>query len=372
MAFFGGSPTRSTSSTTWCLHAARHLPSVSRAQGVLGLAISVALALVMYRFVERPSPGCSARARRAAPRRSSARPRPDRRGSATEAPSAAALSACSGGQRWPRWTTSRPTAAPPRVPDGVPHLRAARPERGNAVLLVPWFLGTSRGWRRTWGPSLVDDGRFFVVAADTPGNGVPARPPAARCSPGATPSSDHRPGRAEKQLLTRALGIQHLRAVVGRSMGGMRRWPGSHRAARRRGRGHRRLPSVDRAGPPVLGGAVRRSVPPRAGPDARRSGSSRLDRCVQLSIRADDFALQAEEAPRPHRRERRLARRLAANLRPGSGDGCRADEWWIRPRLVSSRGSPAPSRWCSMAVRSPGRAASATRWPVPSGVPRTP
>ena len=96
--------------------------------------------------------------------------------------------------------------------------------RSNAVLVTPWFLGTSSQLGRQIGPGrLVDDSRFFVIAVDQLGNGVSSSPSNSRLQPGATfprlTVSDF--VRSQQQLLTHVLGIDHLRAVVGTSMGGM-------------------------------------------------------------------------------------------------------------------------------------------------------
>ena len=94
----------------------------------------------------------------------------------------------------------------------------------NAVLLLPWFLGTSGQLGSEVGPSgVVDPDRFFVIAMDPPGNGVSCSPSNSALQPGA---GFPRLGiadlvRAERQLLTDVLGIRHLHAVVGKSMGGM-------------------------------------------------------------------------------------------------------------------------------------------------------
>ena len=94
----------------------------------------------------------------------------------------------------------------------------------NAVLLLPWFLGTSGQLGSQVGSSrLVDPDRFFVVAVDAPGNGVSCSPSNSPLQPGA---SFPRLGigdlvQAERQLLIEVLGIRHLHAVVGTSMGGM-------------------------------------------------------------------------------------------------------------------------------------------------------
>jgi homoserine O-acetyltransferase len=94
----------------------------------------------------------------------------------------------------------------------------------NAVLLLPWFQGTSGQLGSEVGSSrVVDDDTFFVIAVDPPGNGVSCSPSNSKLQPGA---AFPRLGmadivQAERRLLTDVLGIRHLRAVVGKSMGGM-------------------------------------------------------------------------------------------------------------------------------------------------------
>jgi homoserine O-acetyltransferase len=98
------------------------------------------------------------------------------------------------------------------------------PSRSNAVLVVPWFQGESRQLVRHVGRGkLVDSSRYFVIAVDALGNGISSSPS----------NSDAQRGRdfptftirdmveSEYQLVTRAIGLTHLRAVVGISMGGM-------------------------------------------------------------------------------------------------------------------------------------------------------
>jgi homoserine O-acetyltransferase len=91
----------------------------------------------------------------------------------------------------------------------------------NAVLVTPWLLGTSGQVGRDIGPGeLVDSARFFVVAVDPLGNGVSSSPSNSNVQPGEAFPRLADFVRSERQLLL-ALGIQHLRAVVGISMGGM-------------------------------------------------------------------------------------------------------------------------------------------------------
>jgi homoserine O-acetyltransferase len=95
--------------------------------------------------------------------------------------------------------------------------------RSNAVLMLPWFQGTSRELSGQIGPGqMVDSNRFFVIAVDALGNGVSSSP----SNDPARPSGFPRVGivdivRSQHALLTRVLGINHVRAVIGVSMGGM-------------------------------------------------------------------------------------------------------------------------------------------------------
>ena len=94
----------------------------------------------------------------------------------------------------------------------------------NAVLLLPWFQGTSGQLASEVGSSrVVDDHRFFVIVVDPPGNGVSCSPSNSKLQPGAAfpRLSMADVVRAERRLLVDVLGIRHLRAVVGKSMGGM-------------------------------------------------------------------------------------------------------------------------------------------------------
>ncbi len=94
----------------------------------------------------------------------------------------------------------------------------------NAVLVTPWFLGTSGELgRQLGGPGLVNSSRFFVIAVDSLGNGVSSSPSNSPLQPGASfPRLTMEDlVRSERLLLTDVLGIHHLHAVVGTSMGGM-------------------------------------------------------------------------------------------------------------------------------------------------------
>jgi homoserine O-acetyltransferase len=97
------------------------------------------------------------------------------------------------------------------------------PERANAVLFPTWFTGTTADLVERVVGKLVDPSRHFVILVDAIGDGVSTSPS----------DSDEQPGmrfpqftildmvRSQHALLTRELGISHLRAVMGVSMGGM-------------------------------------------------------------------------------------------------------------------------------------------------------
>jgi homoserine O-acetyltransferase len=99
-------------------------------------------------------------------------------------------------------------------------------ERSNAVLFPSWFAGTSQDLVSLdlIGPGrLADTSRFFVIAVDALGNGVSSSPSNSRMQPGRKfPRFSIRDMvNCQYELLTRHLGITHLEAVMGISMGGM-------------------------------------------------------------------------------------------------------------------------------------------------------
>lgn len=100
------------------------------------------------------------------------------------------------------------------------HLNAAR---DNAILLPSHYMATHHGYEWLIGPGLaLDTARYFLVATELFGNGHSS-------SPSNTPEPFHGPRfpratirdnvEAVHQLLTRDLGIGHLRAIIGFSMG---------------------------------------------------------------------------------------------------------------------------------------------------------
>ncbi|MDA2939037.1 alpha/beta fold hydrolase [Acidobacteria bacterium AH-259-A15] len=70
---------------------------------------------------------------------------------------------------------------------------------------------------------LVDSTKYFVIAVDAFGNGVSSSPSKSRVQAGDSfPEFSIRDMvNAQHQLLTKVLGVSHLRAVMGISMGGM-------------------------------------------------------------------------------------------------------------------------------------------------------
>lgn len=97
-------------------------------------------------------------------------------------------------------------------------------ERSNAVLFPTWFTGNSAGAMAQVSPEkLFDPAPYFVVFIDALGDGV-------SCSP-SNSVSQHGPAfpnftirdmvMTEHRLATEVLGLRHVRAVMGSSMGGM-------------------------------------------------------------------------------------------------------------------------------------------------------
>jgi homoserine O-acetyltransferase len=97
-------------------------------------------------------------------------------------------------------------------------------DRSNAVLVVPWFQGTSVQTVMQVGPGkLVDTSKYFVILVDALGNGAATSPSNSRTQPGAAFPDITMRDIVESQfrLVTEQLQLSHLHAVVGISMGGM-------------------------------------------------------------------------------------------------------------------------------------------------------
>ena len=96
-------------------------------------------------------------------------------------------------------------------------------ERSNAVLFPSWFSGISESLSGAVGTNgLVDPAKYFVITVDALGDGVSSSP--------SNSASQHGPDfpaftvqdmvNAEYRLATETLGLSHLHAVMGISMGG--------------------------------------------------------------------------------------------------------------------------------------------------------
>ncbi len=105
---------------------------------------------------------------------------------------------------------------------------ALNPDKSNAVLFPTWFSGKSENLAGNIGSGktpgrMVDTDRFFVIAVDALGNGVSSSP-----SNSPQQAGDSFPRftirdlvNSQYQLVTQTLGLKHLAAVIGISMGGM-------------------------------------------------------------------------------------------------------------------------------------------------------
>lgn len=96
-------------------------------------------------------------------------------------------------------------------------------DRSNVILFPTWFTGTAEQLFAFDAVTLVDTSRFFLIAVDALANGASTSPS----------NSQQQPGldfpdvtivdmvNAQHRLLTDTLGVSHLHAVIGISMGGM-------------------------------------------------------------------------------------------------------------------------------------------------------
>ena len=101
---------------------------------------------------------------------------------------------------------------------------ALNADRSNAVLFPTWFSGRTEALAEYIGPrGMIDSSEHFVISVGAFGNGVSSSPSTSR-----TQQGDAFPEftvgdmvTAQYRLLTEALHVRRLRAVVGISMGGM-------------------------------------------------------------------------------------------------------------------------------------------------------
>lgn len=108
-------------------------------------------------------------------------------------------------------------------------------DKSNVIVFPTWFSGSSEDLLRfdKIGPGkLADTGRFFVIAIDALGNGISTSPSNSERQPGANFPAIQIDDmvNAAHTLVTRHLGIEHVHAVMGISMGGMQtfQWLGQY------------------------------------------------------------------------------------------------------------------------------------------------
>lgn len=97
-------------------------------------------------------------------------------------------------------------------------------DASNVILVPLWFTGTTAQLASWVGPGKVlDSSHFFIVGIDPLANGVSSSPSNSKMQPRMTfPAiTIHDMVEAEYALATKTLGLKHVHAVLGMSMGGM-------------------------------------------------------------------------------------------------------------------------------------------------------
>jgi len=96
--------------------------------------------------------------------------------------------------------------------------------RSNAIIFPTWAGGTTEQLEGSIGPGkLVDSNRYFVIAVDALANGVSSSPSNSKLQPRMSfPNFTLRDSvNTQHELATRILKLNHVKAVIGISMGGM-------------------------------------------------------------------------------------------------------------------------------------------------------
>ena len=95
-------------------------------------------------------------------------------------------------------------------------------DKSNIVLFPTWFGGISAHLEKLVGPGkLIDSNKFCVIIVDALGNGISSSPSDYRNPFNFPVYSIYDMVKTQYILLTKKLGINHLHAIVGGSMGGM-------------------------------------------------------------------------------------------------------------------------------------------------------
>lgn len=107
---------------------------------------------------------------------------------------------------------------------GYRTLGALNAGKSNAILWPTWLGGTTQDLLQYIGPGkLVDSGKYFVILVDAIGDGVSTSPSNSKSQPlGKFPQfSIEDMVESERRLVTEVFHLQHIRALMGISMGGM-------------------------------------------------------------------------------------------------------------------------------------------------------
>jgi homoserine O-acetyltransferase len=107
---------------------------------------------------------------------------------------------------------------------GYRTLGTLNPQKSNTILFPTWFAGTTKDQLQFVGPGkLADPSKYYVILVDALGDGVSSSPSNSTLQPRMRfPEFTIRDMvNSQHLLLTKVLGISHVHAVIGISMGGM-------------------------------------------------------------------------------------------------------------------------------------------------------